>query len=190
MFWAGIVIFIILYVFYSKKKEDFKISNNDDEEVERTIEIKSFTYGKVLDITEIPDEVISSKLLGDGIGILSSGDKIYSPVDGVISTVFAYNNSLVIRCDENIDIIVHVGINTMNLEGQGFECFCKEGDRVKAGQYIIGFNPEVLEKNNIQPITYILINSIIDNMRIMKTKKENITLGESLMRIYYEMEEL
>ena len=190
MFWAGIVIFIIVYVFYSKKKENLKISNKSDEELERTIEIKSFTHGKVLDITEIPDEVISSKLLGDGIGILSSGDKIYSPVDGVISTIFVYNNSLVIRCDENIDIIVHVGINTMNLEGKGFECFCKEGDRVKVGQHIIGFNREVLEKNNIQPIAYILINSIIDNMKIMKTKKENIKLGDGLMKIYYEMEDL
>jgi len=190
MFWVAIVILIIIYIFYDRNKKNLEALNKKEEQLEKIIEIKSFTNGKVLDIKEIPDEAVSSKLLGDGIGILSSGDKIYSPVEGIISTVFTYNNSLVIRCDENIDIIVHVGINTLSLKGHGFKCLCNEGDRVKAGQYIIGFNREVLEKNNIQPITYILINSIIDNMKIMKTKKENIKLGDGLMKIYYEMEDL
>lgn len=172
MFWVAIVTLIILCLLFYKNKDNLKNFNNNEEQLEEIIQINSFANGKVIDISEIPDETISSKLLGDGIGILSSGNKIYSPVDGVISTIFAYNNSLVIRCDENIDMIVHVGINTISLEGQGFKCFCKEGDRVKSGQYIIGFNLDILEKNNIQPITYILINSIIDNMKIMKTKKK------------------
>jgi len=190
MLWVIIVIFIILYFSYSKKKGNFNISNENQEQLEKIIKIKSFTNGKVIDITEIPDEAISSKLLGEGIGILSNDDKIYSPVDGVISMIFAYNNSLVIRCDENIDIIVHVGIDTITLKGKGFECLCKEGDNVKSGQCIIKFNQKVLEKNNIQPITYVLINSIVDNIKLMKTKKENITLGQDLMKIYYEMEDL
>jgi len=189
MFWVAMVILIMFCIFHSRNREDLKRLNIKEERSEKIIEIKSFTHGKVLDIIEVPDEVVSSKLLGDGMAIISGGDKIYSPVEGSISTVFTYNNSLVISCDENIDIIVHVGINTMRLEGRGFECFCKEGDKVKAGQCIIGFNQEVFAKNNIQPIAYILINSIIDNMKIMKTKKENITLGEGLMKVYYEMED-
>lgn len=92
--------------------------------------------GRAVSIMEIPDEVFSEKILGDGVGIIPQDDIIVSPVDGKIVQIADTKHAFCITSDDGIDILVHVGVDTVGLKGQGFECNVSVGQHVKAGEKI------------------------------------------------------
>ena len=87
--------------------------------------------GKIIPITEVPDSVFSEKVLGDGIAIIPSDGKIYSPVNGVVSSVAETLHAYGFTSDDGLDVLVHFGLETVNLKGEGFKSYVKDGDRVK-----------------------------------------------------------
>ncbi len=98
--------------------------------------IYSPAKGKIIPIEDVPDEVFASKMMGDGFGIYVEEGEILSPVDGVVSTMFPTGHALGLKADE-IEIIIHVGINTINLKGQGFTKLKNEGEHVKKGDPLL-----------------------------------------------------
>ncbi|OED42653.1 phosphoenolpyruvate--protein phosphotransferase [Endozoicomonas sp. (ex Bugula neritina AB1)] len=100
--------------------------------------------GEVVAITESPDPVFSQKMVGDGIAINPTDSVVVSPIDGVITQVQAAMHAVSVKADTGVEILIHVGIDTVMLKGEGFEALVKEGDTVKAGQSLINFHPEVV----------------------------------------------
>ena len=100
--------------------------------------------GEVVAITESPDPVFAQKMVGDGIAINPTDSVVVSPIDGVVTQVHASMHAVSVRADSGVEILIHVGIDTVMLKGEGFEAKVKEGDTVKAGQSMISFKPEVV----------------------------------------------
>ena len=113
--------------------------------------------GKVIALDQVPDEVFSQKVLGDGAAIIPADGKIVSPVDGEISTVSETLHAYGFTSDDGLEILVHVGIDSVALKGAGFTAHGKEGDRVKAGDLVAEVDLDVLNANNIPTITPVLV---------------------------------
>jgi len=140
--------------------------------------IKAPVDGDIVDIVEVPDEVFSQKLVGDGVAVNPKSDIFVSPVNGVITTVFPTKHAIGIKTIEGIEIMIHVGVDTVKLNGEGFITFVNEGDKVKVGDKLLQINRLVLAskaKSLISPI-------IITNMWKVKEFKKIIgvvTAGET-----------
>ena len=100
--------------------------------------------GKIIPITEVPDSVFSEKVLGDGIAIIPSDGKIYSPINGVVSSVAETLHAYGFTSDDGLDVLVHFGLETVNLKGEGFKSYVKDGDRVSVGDLVAEVDIELL----------------------------------------------
>ena len=135
--------------------------------------------GKLVPLEEVPDAVFSEKILGDGIAVMPETGKITSPVNGTIisvaETLHAYN----IESDDGLKILIHVGLETVGLKGEGFSVKVKEGDKVRAGDIIGGVDLSLLKSKNINPITSVILCDAPDNTQI-KHKEGSVIAGKSI----------
>ena len=136
--------------------------------------------GKVIALSEVPDEVFSQKVLGDGAAIIPEDGKIVSPVDGEISTVSETLHAYGFTSDDGLEILVHVGIDSVALKGAGFTAHVKEGDKVKAGDLVAEVDLDVLKKNNIPTITPVLVCDGADEL-VMTATTGSVTAGKSVV---------
>lgn len=113
--------------------------------------------GKTLELSSVPDPVFAEKLTGDGLAIELASDTVLAPCDGVISLFFDTKHAFAITTDDGIQILVHVGLDSIILNGEGLTALKKSGDRVKAGTPIIKVDLDVLEKNSINRISPVLV---------------------------------
>lgn len=116
-------------------------------------------FGEVVSLANVPAEEIASGAMGDGVAILPSRGEVYAPCDGVVGTVFHTTHAIGVTSDNGAEILIHVGIRTVELNGEGFEALVKEGDRVKAGQLILKFDMALLKVKRISPITPVLVTN-------------------------------
>ncbi len=110
-------------------------------------ELKAFLSGKVVPITEVEDEAFASKSMGDGIGIIPTDNKVLAPADGEIVLVMKDSkHACALRLSNGMEVIIHIGIDTVNMKGEGFECLVEMGQKVKAGQPIITFDADKIKQ--------------------------------------------
>ncbi|MDD5358741.1 MAG: PTS glucose transporter subunit IIA [Sulfurovaceae bacterium] len=114
--------------------------------------------GEIIDLDNVPDEVFSTRLAGDGMAIKPTSDVFASPVDGTVYRIFDTNHAYVIKSNE-LEVIVHIGIDTVNLKGEGFTRVANVGDKVSVGDPIIKVDLPFLESNAKSIITPIVLNS-------------------------------
>ena len=111
----------------------------------KNIVFKSPVVGRCFGISEIPDEVFSSKMLGNGIGFESFEGVLYAPIDAEVLLVFPTKHALILKSKEGIEILLYIGINTIEMKGEGFEVFTEKGQFVKAGDKLLTFNNELIK---------------------------------------------
>ena len=125
-----------------------------DKEVKNVI-MKSPVVGRCFDISEIPDEVFSTKMLGNGIGFESTEGILYAPVDGEILQVFPTKHAMILKSKEGIEILLHIGVDTVGMKGEGFETFVEKSQQVKAGDKLLTFDNELIKakvKSNLSAL--------------------------------------
>lgn len=115
--------------------------------------------GKVIDLSQVPDQVFAEKMAGDGVGIDSTGDIVVAPADGVVVLIFKTNHAFAMVLDNEIEILVHIGIDTVELKGIGFERLIGEGTKVKAGEPIIKVDREFIKEKGYSLVTPMLITN-------------------------------
>lgn len=130
--------------------------------------------GKVISLDEVPDPVFSDRVLGDGCAIIPEDGKIYSPVNGKISSIADTFHAYGIESDDGLEILIHFGLETVSLKGQGFTPHVKVGDKVKVGDLIAEVDIKLLKSNNINLITPVLICDGIEN--------KNMTINEGMVK--------
>ena len=124
------------------------------------IRIYAPVSGKILPIEDVPDVVFSERIAGDGIAIKPEGDKLVAPFDGTIVQVFETNHAFAIRSEKNIEVLVHFGIDTVDLRGKGFKRLAESGQKVHKGDPIIGFNLKELESSAHSTVTPVVISNM------------------------------
>ncbi|MCJ8007076.1 N-acetylglucosamine-specific PTS transporter subunit IIBC [Lederbergia wuyishanensis] len=126
--------------------------------------------GEVIPLTDVPDQVFSQKMMGDGFAIIPEKGTVVSPVDGEIMNVFPTKHAIGIMSKQGYEILIHVGIDTVNLKGEGFTLHVKDGDSVSKGQEILTFDLDYIKKNATSTITPI----IFTNLTKINVKKKGI----------------
>ena len=147
----------------------------------KKIEIKSPIKGKLIDVTEVKDEAFSSKALGDGMAIIPYEGKVYSPVDGEVVTMVDSNHAIGISA-KGIEILVHIGMDTVKLKGKHFKSHVKEGSKVKAGALLIEFDKEEIEKE-YDITSPIIIPNFSELKSLEKTEHRDVEAGDIIMTI-------
>ena len=134
--------------------------------------------GEIIALEQVSDPVFSGKVLGDGIAIIPEDGKIYSPVNGTVTTVSSTLHAYGFSTEIGLDILVHVGLETVSLKGEGFKVYIKEGDMVKAGELIAEVDLEYLKQKNISATTPVLICTGAEN-KLMETASGTAVAGKT-----------
>lgn len=113
----------------------------------KKIDIYSMADGVLVDLEKVPDDAIASGMLGTGVAIEPDAGEIVSPVDGQISFVFPTKHALGIQTKQGIEVLIHLGVDTVDLNGEGFTLHCKEGDKVKAGDALVTLDLDTIRKS-------------------------------------------
>lgn len=127
--------------------------------------------GTIKDLSEVPDEMFSQKMMGEGVVIDPSEGIVYAPCDGVIGTIFKTNHAVAIAADNGAEVLIHVGIDTVKMNGEGFKGLVKNGDRVKAGQRLIEFDLALVKSKAKSHLTPFVVTNSADlkEVKILKT---------------------
>lgn len=104
--------------------------------------------GEIRDLSNVPDDIFSTKTMGDGFMIFPCNGEVFSPIDGVVSNIFTTKHSIMLQTKDKREILIHLGIDTVSLNGEGFEAFIKKGDIVDKGQLIAKMDLDFVIKNN------------------------------------------
>lgn len=139
--------------------------------------------GKAVPLSEVPDEAFAQKMLGDGVAILPSEGTVVSPMDGEIVTVLDSLHAYGIKTKDGLDLLVHIGINTVELKGEGFKCFVKEGDKVKAGDKLAEVDLALLKEKDYPAYTPILITNM-DAVKSVEPVLGETKAGETTILTY------
>lgn len=137
--------------------------------------------GEIIKITDVKDPIFAKKMLGDGICIVPSGDNFSAPCDGEISVVLDTKHAYGFK-NQDFEILMHIGINTIELKGKGFSSSVKKNDKVKQGQPIVDVDLKFLKKHKYlidTPIVF--VNN--PNLKFKILKKGKIKQGDKILQI-------
>ena len=143
-----------------------------------TIVVTAPLSGKVISITEVPDPVFSGKMMGDGAAILPEDGKIYAPIDGVLTTIAPTQHAFGYTGENGQEVLVHVGLETVGLNGEGFTVHKKAGDKVKAGDLVAEVDLEFLKNKGLNTVTPVVICGGADGAAVEMVGTE-VTGGKS-----------
>ncbi|RWZ58861.1 PTS glucose transporter subunit IIA [Halobacillus fulvus] len=118
--------------------------------------------GKVVSLDEVDDPVFSQRMMGDGVAIEPADGKVVSPVSGEIVQIFPTNHAVGIKTKSGVEVLVHIGLETVAMEGEGFEGHVKTGDHVDAGDHLITFDTELVKEKAKSTITPVVITNFDD----------------------------
>ncbi len=180
---VGLVLGFILMLF-TKFEDDV---NSNEQTKENTLvkqeTIVSPLKGEIKPLSEVKDEAFSKGALGKGIAIYPTEGKVVAPIDGVLTTFFPTGHALGITSDNGAEILIHVGMDTVQLEGKYFTPKAKQGDTVKAGQVLLEFNIKAIEAAGYSLITPVLITNSDNYLDVIETDKKTIDYKEDLLTV-------
>lgn len=129
------------------------------------MEIKACVSGTTIALEHVNDEVFSQRMMGDGIAIQPQEEVIVAPMDGVVKMIFPTHHAIGVAND-SVELLIHVGIDTVNLQGKYFKCHVSEGQQVKAGDKLISFKKKKIKKEGY----------FLDTLMILTKKPNNLSL--------------
>ncbi|MFW7433003.1 beta-glucoside-specific PTS transporter subunit IIABC [Vagococcus carniphilus] len=191
---VGIVIsmtvgFLLTVIFYkepaTQSNLDGKVTKEnitETSEAEETI-LFSPLNGKVIPLEEVKDAAFSSGALGDGLAVLPETGELYSPINGTVVALFPTGHAIGLSTDSGVEILIHIGMDTVSLEGKGFETSVSVGDKVIRGQKLIDFDKDAITSAGYDIITPIVITNTQDVLSIKKTNKADVTNNDMLLTV-------
>jgi PTS system glucose-specific IIA component len=145
-------------------------------------EVMSPVDGQIVALESVNDEVFSQKLVGDGVAVIPMSNRFKAPIDGVVSKIFSTNHAYSIKSPKDLEVMVHIGLETVSLEGKGFTRMVNEGDEVKAGDVIIEADLTYIREHAKDIITPIIILEESDVKEIDK-KLTIVKAGDMIMKV-------
>lgn len=146
------------------------------------LELMAPVNGEVVPLTHVPDPVFSQKMMGEGIAMLPSDGHFVSPVDGKVIQIPESKHAIGILAEDGSEILIHIGLETVALKGQGFDPKVKEGDAVSVGQPLIEVDLDYIREHADNIITPIVITNSLNSDKVYNiTEEQHGTAGETLI---------
>lgn len=182
-----VVAFLLTMILYREKKEEIVVENKS-EFVNVNQVIGSPIAGNAIELSCVPDQTFAEGILGPGAAIEPQEGKVYAPADGEVSTIFDTRHAIGLTLDNGAEILIHIGINTVELDGEGFTAFVSENDRVKKGQLLISFDKKLIEEKGYNTVTPIIVTNADDYAEIKQTAQGKIGQLDGLLMVTRENE--
>lgn len=181
---AGLVMsvaiaFIVTYFLY----KDDEVIESTPEEVVPTEALAAPVAGKVVPLAKVEDEIFSSEMLGKGIAILPEENIVKSPVKGEIVTIFDTQHAIGLKTDDDVEVLIHIGIDTVNLKGQHFNALAKVGDRVEVGTPIMEVDFAAVKEAGYDIITPVIVTNTAAFKNVLGTDQEHAQSGDLVVTI-------
>jgi glucose-specific phosphotransferase system IIA component len=161
--------------FFKKKSEKIEITDIDKEQLYAPV------AGKLIPLEQVEDVVFSQKIMGDGIAIEPAEGMLYAPMQGMISVVFPTKHVIGIEAENGANIIIHVGIDTVELNGTGFDVRVKQGDKVKPGDLLMKMDLSILRKKHAATTMVCIENT--NDFQFRYTNQTEVKAGEALIKL-------
>lgn len=172
---AFVISLVAAYLLSGDKKKSAQPADPQDADLHPTDTAAAHTLyapltGTAIPLEEVPDETFSAGILGQGLAIRPDEPTVYAPFDGTVIQTVDSKHAVGLRSADGMEVLIHVGIDTVDMNGQGFTLYCKEGDTVKRGQRLLTFDPKAVEAAGHPTVTVVIvINS--DDYQAVKTLK-------------------
>ncbi|HBH3550391.1 TPA: PTS glucose transporter subunit IIA [Clostridioides difficile] len=182
--------FIITLIIWKEDANTAESSTEDiveEELIEEEKEVNilvSPVEGKVIDISKVNDELFSSKTLGDGVAIIPANGNLYAPCDSEVVMLFETKHAIGLKTKNGAEILIHIGINTVSMNGDGFKTFVKTGDNVKEGDLLIKFDLDKISHANLDSTVMIVNNNGSDYAyKVLNKSYGNVKKGSILFDV-------
>ena len=171
---------------------------NEDEEVEdeileevavdkaplmNKITISSPLNGEIVPLTEVKDETFASEMMGKGIAINPKEGKVVSPINGTVQMIFKTKHAIGLKSQDGAEILIHIGMDTVQLDGKHFTAHVKDGDKVKVGDTLVEFDMDAIKKEGYELVTPVIITNTIDYLEIVPKEIKSVNAGEDIITI-------
>lgn len=185
-----VVSFVLSYILYKPEnpqtddgltEKDTAVQEPDEKPLVEKIELRSPMNGETVPLKDVPDPVFSGGILGEGIAIRPADGKVYAPADGVVSATMDSKHAVGITADNGAEILIHVGLDTVNLNGEGFTMHCKMGDRVKAGDLLLECDLGAVKAKGYDVITPVLVSNSAQYVTVKATDQSTVSVGDVLL---------
>ena len=178
--------FIITFVSWKDSDSDVEEDASDVEELteeEKEVNILvSPLNGEAVDLCTVSDEMFASKTLGDGIAIVPKDGKLYAPCDAEVVMLFETKHAIGLRTSNGAEILIHIGVNTVSMEGVGFTAFVKQNDKVKEGDLLIEFDLDAIKEKKLDP-TVMVVNSNSTSYKVLNQSYGDVKTGDVLFDV-------
>lgn len=160
-------------------EDDNKVTHMDDLD---EVEIYSPGKGQIIPLSEVPDQVFAQKMMGDGVGFVPEDGEIVAPFDGTVKTIFPTKHAIGIESDEGIELLIHIGIDTVKLDGSGFESMVSTGDTIKKGQKLMQVDLDYIKANAPSIVTPLILTNL-ENRTLEITDVSEVKSQQLIMTV-------
>ena len=182
---AGLAVGFILMMFSKLSEEDMQEENttkNKEVLVNKEI-LVSPLKGDVVALSEVKDAAFSSGALGKGVAITPVEGKVFAPADGTLTTLFPTSHALGITTDKGAEILIHVGMDTVQLEGKYFTPKVKQGEKIKKGQLLLEFDINAISKAGFSTVTPVIVTNSDNYLDVVETDNKKASYNENLLTV-------
>lgn len=145
--------------------------------------LKSPLTGKIINMSEVPDEVFASGALGKGIAIEPTIGELRAPANGTITTIFPTGHAVGLTTDSGAEILMHIGMDTVELDGKGFEKAVAQGDQVTAGELLVTFDIKAIQEAGKPIVTPIVVTNSVDYLDVLDFNQSEVIEGEDFLTL-------
>ena len=160
-------------------KEDFDTTNK----TKKTVILKTPLIGEAADLSTCPDEGFAGGMMGEGAVVTPTDPYLYAPADGEVTFVFDTKHAIGFTTDEGVELLFHIGIDTVKLNGEGFEVYVENGQKVKAGDKLMKMDLEFLKNNAPSIVSPILVTDVSDGTEVRLLKSGQVGSGDDLLEV-------
>lgn len=181
---------VLTYIVGFKDEIDENSGTEDDAEVGNrsreagtVIEIACPVNGMVIPVTEVKDEVFAAETLGRGVGIIPDDGKVYAPFDGVVELLADTGHALGLRSDDGAVVLIHIGIDTVKLDGRGFHILVKEGEHVSQGELLGEFEKNLIVNEGYDPTVIFLVTELEEEQQLTLVTGKHLNVSARVMTV-------
>lgn len=156
---------------------------NKNEKLIKNIEIKSPLKGSIIPLSQVQDGAFAAEILGKGAAVVPQEGIVTSPVNGTVSTLFPTLHAIGIMSDEGAELLIHIGLNTVQMNGKGFKAFVQQGDKITVGQKLIEFDMDLLQKEGYCLETPVVVTNTANYLDVLAENSKDVSCGEPLLHI-------